>query len=152
MTLQGQRAPITVGVLFPSLERGAGHRGLVYQNCRDTWCSPDDNDPSQWPPLPLPQSQLIAHPPALPLPSLPLPSLLSRLPARHLPTRHGDHIMYRIIQPPSILQLVCVETVLTDEKKVWDNVKDAKLNSPDFKGMTPEEAMEVGLVKEQAMG
>lgn len=47
---------------------------------------------------------------------------------------------------------MCVETVLTDEKKVWDNVKDAKLNSPDFKGMTPEEAMEVGLDKQQARG
>lgn len=38
---------------------------------------------------------------------------------------------------------MCVETVLTDEKKVWDNVKEAKLKSPDYKGMTPEEAMEV---------
>lgn len=38
---------------------------------------------------------------------------------------------------------MCVETVLTDETKVWDNVKDAKLKSPDYKGMTPEEAMEV---------
>ncbi|CAN0526699.1 unnamed protein product, partial [Scytosiphon promiscuus] len=40
-------------------------------------------------------------------------------------------------------QLVCVETVLTDEKKVWDNVKEAKLKSPDYEGMTPEEAMDV---------
>lgn len=38
---------------------------------------------------------------------------------------------------------MCVETVLTDDKKVWENVKDAKLKSPDYKGMTPEEAMEV---------
>lgn len=45
---------------------------------------------------------------------------------------------------------MCIETVLTDEKKVWDNVKDAKLNSPDFKGMTPEEAMEVRLDGKQA--
>lgn len=36
-----------------------------------------------------------------------------------------------------------METVLTDDKKVWDNVKDAKLKSPDYKGMTAEEAMEV---------
>lgn len=43
----------------------------------------------------------------------------------------------------TLQQLVCVETVLTDEKKVWDNVKDAKLKSPDYKGMTAEEAMEV---------
>ncbi|CBJ29032.1 conserved unknown protein [Ectocarpus siliculosus] len=40
------------------------------------------------------------------------------------------------------VKLVCVETVLTDEKKVWDNVKEAKLKSPDYTGMTPEEAME----------
>lgn len=43
-----------------------------------------------------------------------------------------------------VLQLVCVETVLTDEQKVWENVKDAKLKSPDYKNMTPDEAMEVG--------
>eukprot|EP00752_Nemacystus_decipiens_P011163 g9918.t2 len=40
------------------------------------------------------------------------------------------------------VKLVCLETVLTDDKKVWDNVKDAKLKSPDYKGMTAEEAME----------
>ncbi|CAM9161242.1 unnamed protein product [Scytosiphon promiscuus] len=40
------------------------------------------------------------------------------------------------------VKLVCVETVLTDEKKVWDNVKEAKLKSPDYEGMTPEEAMD----------
>ncbi|CAM9235594.1 unnamed protein product [Ascophyllum nodosum] len=39
------------------------------------------------------------------------------------------------------VKLVCVETVLTDDKKVWENVKEAKLNSPDYKGMAPEEIM-----------
>lgn len=38
---------------------------------------------------------------------------------------------------------MCVETVLTDDKKVWENVKQAKLKSPDYEGMSPEEAMEV---------
>eukprot|EP00904_Undaria_pinnatifida_P009859 jgi/Undpi1/6002/HiC_scaffold_2.g01276.m1 len=39
------------------------------------------------------------------------------------------------------VKLVCIETVLTDEKKVWENVKDAKLKSPDYKNMTADEAM-----------
>lgn len=47
------------------------------------------------------------------------------------------------LEPLLSKQLVCVETVLTDDKKVWDNVKDAKLKSPDYKGMTAEEAMAV---------
>lgn len=42
-----------------------------------------------------------------------------------------------------VVKIVCVETVLTDDQKVWENVKDAKLNSPDYKGMAPEEVMEV---------
>lgn len=44
---------------------------------------------------------------------------------------------------PGAKKMVCVETVLTDEEKVWENVKDAKLKSPDYKDMTPDEAMKV---------
>ncbi|CAN0370053.1 unnamed protein product, partial [Discosporangium mesarthrocarpum] len=38
-------------------------------------------------------------------------------------------------------QLVFVETVLTDDMQVWENVRGSKLKSPDYRGMDPVEAM-----------
>ncbi|CAM9920885.1 unnamed protein product, partial [Choristocarpus tenellus] len=37
--------------------------------------------------------------------------------------------------------LVFLETVLTDDDKVWENVKEAKMKSPDYKGVQEDEAM-----------
>ncbi|CAM9896186.1 unnamed protein product, partial [Phaeothamnion confervicola] len=39
------------------------------------------------------------------------------------------------------VQLVFLETMLTDDAQVWKNVRDAKLKSPDYAGMDPDAAM-----------